>query len=135
MNVNEQKAARFLVSLLEGEGYLVGDGEYDANALYDLAAERGFQLVSPHRKGTRLGHICHSPYRLRSRQLLAGPFGDGLLHARAGIDRFFGQMGNFAGGLGPLPHWVRGLHRVRQWVHGKIIFNAARWDKNKRLTA
>jgi hypothetical protein len=135
LNVNEQVAARSLVPQLEGSGYIVGDGQYDSNYLYDLAGQYGFQLVAPHRKDTKLGHVRHSPYRLTGRRLLEGHFGQALLHNRAGIDRFFGNMGGFAGGLGPLPHWVRRLHRVRLWVQGKIILNAARLLKNKRLTA
>lgn len=135
LNVNEQVVAQTLLSRLEGGGHVVGDGQYDANVLYDIAGRRGFQLVAPHRKGTQLAHQKHSPFRLAARRLLESPLGKRLLHERAGIDRMFGQMGNFPGGLGPLPRWVRRLPRVRRWVQGKIIFNAARLIKNNRLTA
>jgi len=135
MNVNEQVVAQILISQLRGEGYLVGDGEYDSNILYDLSAQAGFQLVAPFRKGTELGHQKHSPQRLRARELLNRPFGQTLLHHRAGIDRFFGHLGNFGGGLGPLPHWVRSLRRVRLWVQGKIILNAIRLKTKQQLVA
>lgn len=120
LNVNEKVVARTLLSGLEGGGYVVDDGQYDSNALYDIAAERGFLLVAPHRKNIQPGHQRQSPLRLVARRLLERPFGASLLHERAGIDRMFGQMGNFAGGLGPLPRWVRRLHRVTLWVQGKI---------------
>jgi hypothetical protein len=135
LNVNEQVVAGDLIPRLTGEGYLVGDGEYDANRLFDLAGRQGFQLIAPHQKGTQLGHRRHSPYRLRCRELLGRPFGQALLRSRYGIDRFFGQMGNFGGGLSPLPHWVRGLHRVRLWLEGKIILNAVRLSLNQRRAA
>ncbi len=35
-------------------------------------------------------------------------------------------MGNFGGGLGPLPNWVRTPHRVAAWVQGKILVFSAR---------
>jgi hypothetical protein len=33
---------------------------------------------------------------------------------------------SFAGGLGPLPAWVRRLPRVRTWVWAKLLINAVR---------
>jgi hypothetical protein len=132
LNVNEQVVARDLIPRLTSEGYVVGDGEYDSNRLFDLAGARGLQWIAPYRKGTRLGHKRHSPYRLRCREVLQRPFGQALLRGRYGIDRFFGQLGNHAAGLAPLPHWVRRLHRVRLWVQGKIILNAVRLSIKRR---
>lgn len=131
MNVNEKKVCRSLIQGLRQPGYLVGDGEYDSNYLYDLAGNKGIQLLSPRRRDTQLGHQYQSPYRLRSMDLQASEFGLTLLHQRAGIDRTFGRMGNFGGGMGPLPNWVRTLGRVRRWVRGKIIIYYA-WLKIKR---
>ncbi len=132
LNVNEQVVARDLIPRLTGEGYVVGDGAYDSNRLFEVAGEGGFQLIAPYRKGTRLGHTRHSPYRLRCRELLDRPFGQALVRGRYGIDRFFGHLGNFGGGLSPLPHWVRRLHRVRLWVQGKIILHAVRLALKRR---
>ena len=42
------------------------------------------------------------------------------------IERSFGNASAFAGGLAPLPAWVRGLARVRTWVWAKLIINAIR---------
>jgi hypothetical protein len=125
MNVNERRAARHLLRQVEGVGYLVGDAEYDSNALFDLAATRGFQLVAPRIRPGALGHHYQSPRRLRSIDLLTRPFGQALRRQRYDIDRFFGRLGNFGGGLAPLPNWVRTYRRVRLWVHGKILINLA----------
>jgi len=135
MNVNENLVAKTMVRLLEGEGYLVGDGEYDSNTLYDAASGAGFQLIAPKRDGFALGHRHHSVYRLRAIELQQRPFGKHLLHQRAGIDRFFGQWGNYGAGLKPLPHWVRRLWRVRLWIQGKIILNSVRLALKQRLIA
>ncbi len=126
LNVNEKVVARVLLARLNGEGYVVGDGQYDSNGLYGVAATQGFQLVAPVKRGRALGHRRYNGWRLRCRDLNHRRFGQALLHQRYEIDRFFAHMGNFGGGLSPLPHWVRRLHRVRLWLHGKIILNAAR---------
>lgn len=135
MNVNEKLVAMTMFQLLEGQGYLVGDGEYDSNLLYDAAAVVGFQLIAPKRKGVALGHQYQSEYRLRAIELQQQPFGKYLLHQRAGIDRFFGQWGNYGAGLKPLPHWVRRPWRVRLWIQGKIILNSVRLAQKQRLIA
>jgi hypothetical protein len=135
MNVSEKRVAVELFEPLEGEGYVVGDGEYDANVLYDSAAAHGFQLVANKRKGEELGHRRQSPYRLRALELISHPFGQALLRQRSDIERYFGQMSNFGGGLSPLPNWVRTLGRVRLWVQGKIIINTVRIAIKQRLIA
>jgi hypothetical protein len=123
MNVNESQAAEALIALLESGGYLVGDNAFDNNKLYDAAAKRGVQLVAPRRRGVKgVGHIQHSPHRLRSIELLQQPLGQELLHSRRSIERLFGQLTTMPCGLSPLPNWVRGLKRVTNWVRGKIIY-------------
>lgn len=67
-------------------------------------------------------------------------FGQQLLHDRGGIERRFGLLVSFGGGLTGLPAWVRTPHRVALWVHGKLlIFMAREWlkreAKNKELRA
>jgi len=135
LDKSEKIVARHLIRQCPEEGYLVGDGEYDCNRLYDLAFGQGMQLLAPPRAGKGLGHRPHSPHRLRCRQLLQGPLGQALLRHRFGIDRLFGQIGNYGGGLSPLPHWVRGLSRVRRWVQAKIILDMIRWQQKQQLTA
>ena len=126
MNIAEKRVARHLVRHAEGEAYLVGDAQYDSSPLYDAAARRGFRLVAPRQKEGGLGHHYQSPHRLRAIELLARPFGKALMHQRYDIDRFFGTLTSFGGGLAPLPNWVRTLPRVRLWVQGKIILNMIR---------
>lgn len=135
MNENDKTAAVPLLAALDGEGYVVGDNQYDSNPLFDLAGDHGHQLIVPRRAGTQFGHQRHSPYRLRSAALLDGTFGQALLRQRYDIDRLFAQQGNFGAGLSPLPNWVRRLHRVRSWVHGKLILLAAWRQKQQRLAA
>lgn len=134
MNVNERTMARHLIPTLPGSGYLLGDAEYDANDLYDLAAAAGYQLVAPKQRPktrsgakTGLGHRPHSPHRLRGLELLERPFGRDLFRFRRQIERDFGNATSFGGGLAPLPAWVRRFPRVLNWVHAKLLINAARW--------
>lgn len=122
LNVNEKKMAnRMLRDLPVLSGYLVGDGEFDANGTYLWAQQRGLQFVASSIAGAGRGHVWHSQARLRGIELQSGPFGQHLLAERYGIDRFFGQWTSCPVGLKPLPPWVRGLRRVRQWVAVKLL--------------
>jgi hypothetical protein len=128
MNVSEKVMAAALIPTLPGEGYLLGDGEYDSNQLYDEAHEAGLQLIAPNRKGAKgLGHRRQSPYRLRSIELLASEFGQNLFRLRRCIECDFGALVCFGGGLTCLPPWVRHFTRVRNWLHAKLLINAVRW--------
>lgn len=128
LNVGEKEVAEQLIKQLEYGGYLLADGNYDASYLYDAAFARGYQLVSPCRKAKAPGSGKHyqSPHRLRGLAILQGGFGKALFKARTAIERSFGNATSFAGGLGPLPAWVRGLERVRTWVWAKLLINAVR---------
>jgi hypothetical protein len=55
------------------------------------------------------------------------PFGKATHRFRNQIEREFGSLTSFGGGLVCLPAWVRRLPRVRNWVHAKLLVNAARW--------
>jgi hypothetical protein len=130
MHTSEKTIARELICSLPGEGYLLADSSYDANLLYDLAAQAGYQLVVPKLPGRSrggLGHRPHSPFRLRSIELLKKPFGRQLFRQRRIIECRFGTMTSFGGGLAPLPAWVRRFHRVRNWIHAKILIVGVRW--------
>lgn len=130
MNVSEVTEAQTLIPQLCNEGYLLADSNYDCNVLYDLANKHGQQLIAQRqRSGAGLGHHRHSPYRLRSLHLLEkapSPFGRELYSKRRSIERDFGNLVSFGGGLQCLPSWVRTLPRVRLFVHAKLIINAAR---------
>jgi hypothetical protein len=131
MNLSEKKMAKELIPALPGEGYLLGDAEFDSNALYDLAHDAGHQLLAPKRqKQHGLGHRPQSPYRLRSIDLMKQEFGKKLYRFRRQIERDFGNLVSFGGGLTCLPAWVRRFPRVRNWVQAKLLVNAARWFRN-----
>lgn len=152
MNWPEPTAAATLIPGLAGGGYLLGDSLYDTNPLYGLCAGQELQLLAPRKKpGTQLGHQSHEPSRLRAIELLeirpAMPlppgmpklddcrnFGPSVYACRAGIERQFGQMGNFGGGLAPLPNWVRRPHRVVVWVAAKLVFNGLRICRKQGVT-
>ena len=55
------------------------------------------------------------------------PFGKSIHRFRNQIEREFGNLTNFGGGLICLPAWVRRFSRVPNWVHAKLLVNAARW--------
>ena len=138
MNDSEPLVARGMIKPLEPGGYLLGDALYDCNALYELASERGWQLVAPRTKPeTGLGHRRHSPHRLGSIELLetGSLFGRALYRRRTTIEATFGTMGNFGCGLGPLPNWLRRLQRVRRWVQIKVIIHHVRLAHPTRFAA
>jgi Transposase DDE domain len=107
--------------------WLLGDGNYDASHFYDAAAARGFRLLTPLRTGKQpsKGHY-QSPHRLAARALMRRARGRRRYRRRTAIERCFGHLGGFAGGLAPLAAWVRSLRRVRLWVWAKLIINAVR---------
>jgi hypothetical protein len=123
MNDHESRVARDLIPQISSGDYLIGDGSYDKNHLYDLAGRCGFQLLAPQRihNAKGIGHRRHSPYRLRNLSLQQEPLGQILLSSRTHIERMFGQLTNLGCGLSPLPNWVRTYFRVEMWVRGKMI--------------
>jgi hypothetical protein len=135
LNENESPVARQLMLHLTGEGYLLGDRQYDVIALYDAALAHGHQLVVPRnrRKAARPQSLTQHESRQHAMDMLERPFGKQLYKRRNGIERCFGSATCFGGGLGPLPAWVRHLPRVDRWVRGKLIINGLRIQQ--RLTA
>lgn len=139
LDVCEKRMARRMVKRLTGGGYLLADAYFDASDLHDRAAHVGHQLVAPRRQpGAGLGHCYQSPGRLRCIAInepplgIGGGFGRSLRHGRARIERDFGNLTSFGGGLAGLPAWARRIWRVRAWVHAKLLINAARIRCRKR---
>jgi len=134
MNTHDSPAGQKLLCNLPGEGYIVGDGQYDSNPLHKVAAPT-HQIVAPRRQGKHLGHHRHEPSRIHSAEMTQRAFGKALLHFRSCIERCFGNLTSFGAGLGPLPCWVRRPHRVKLWVQAKLIINALRQQNrnNARL--
>jgi hypothetical protein len=140
LDISEQSMGRRMLRDLKDQGYVGADKNYDANKLFDEAGKNGNQLVCPRRYGPDkgLGHQYQSPYRLRSKDLLEVPpqgssgFGQQMMHERTQIERDFGNLCSFSGGLAGLPSWVRRYGRVRRWVWAKLMINAARLRVNER---
>ena len=129
MNHDERTVAREMLADDSPRGVVLADSNYDANYLYDLLGARGAQLLAYRRYGSdkALGHRRHSDWRLECVALLEHDTDDWarrLLEQRDAIERFFGTLTCASYGLGPLPAWVRRHHRVRQWVHAKLIIFA-----------
>jgi hypothetical protein len=138
LNCADASLAAELIERLEGGGYLLADATHEGNPLSERAGRLGFQLVSPRRRpNTPLGRGPQSIYRLRSVELLEGPggFGRSLYREREAIERRYGQLTCFGGGLQPLPSWVRRPHRVAAWVACKLLINAVHVLQNKGLAA
>jgi hypothetical protein len=129
MNKDERVIGERLVKSAPPEvmGYLVADGHYDSNPLHKECEKRGnLQLVTPRRfgAGKGLGHRKHTAGRLRSIEITENPypkFGNQLRLDRIEIERQFGNLTNWGGGLACLPAWVRTHRRVRRWVQGKLV--------------
>jgi hypothetical protein len=132
MNKDERVMARRLLREADIQGYLLGDSNYDSNDLHRSCDERGDrQMVVPRRYGPNRGHGHReqSAGRMRSKELLENPqarFGETLYQQRTSIERFYGNLTNWGGGLNHLPAWVRTHHRVHQWVQAKLILTALR---------
>lgn len=130
MHIDERAMARRMLRDLERTGYLLADANYDSNKLFDLAIERGVQLITPRRygPGRGLGRRPQSPARLRSKDLMETDttgFREDLMRQRWSVERFFGTLSSRPGGLGHLPAWVRSWRRVRNWVAAKLLIDAA----------
>ena len=66
---------------------------------------------------------------MRSQAILEDPspgFGQQLLQQRDDIERFFGNLTNWGGGLHCLPPGARTHRRVHRWVQAKLIINAVK---------
>jgi hypothetical protein len=83
-------------------------------------------VVPAWRANAGKGHRYQSPHRLRSIALSETAFGRALYGVRTQIERCFGNAVSFAGGLAPLPPWVRRHHRVHCWVAAKLLINGVR---------
>lgn len=122
-------------------GYVAADSNYDSNNLHAVCDERGcLQLVTRRRygpdKGT--GHRKQTAGRLRSIALTETPFldfGKQLLKDRSAIERQYGNLTNWGGGLTGLPSWVRTHRRVRRWVQAKLVLTALKRDHKIRTCA
>jgi hypothetical protein len=143
MNKDERVMAERMLKSAPPEvhGYIVADANYDSNRLHRLCDQRGnLQLVTPRRYGPQkgTGHRQQTAGRLRSIAILENPypaFGQRLLQERAAIERDYGNLTNWGGGLSGLPAWVRTHHRVRRWVQAKLVLAALKRQEPIRTCA
>jgi hypothetical protein len=132
MNMDERVMAARLVRSTTIQGYLVADSNYDSNPLHDVCDQLDeLQLITPRRFGKShgLGHHYHSPSRLRSIERTENPFpefANQLLHDRDLIERSYGNLVNWGGGLTTLPPWVRTHRRVHRWAQAKLVLSTLR---------
>ena len=141
MNKDERVMAERMLKVAPIQGYVVADSNYDSNKLHAACDQRGaLQLVARRRYGPDhgTGHRKQSAGRLRCIERTENPFprfADQLLHDRGEIERRFGQMVNWGGGLTCLPAWVRTHRRVRRWVQAKLVLTALKRSVETRTCA
>ena len=132
MNKDERVMAGRILKRTKIQGYLLADSNYDSNKLHQVCDKQGdLQLVSARRYGSGrgFGHRKQTMGRLRSVEILehhTPDFGNQLINQRTQIERFFGNLTNWGGGLTHLPPWIRTYRRVKRWVQTKIIINAVK---------
>jgi hypothetical protein len=126
LNTDERVVAMELVKHAPAACLALADGNYDSGPLYDRLAERGISLLTPMRRSNPGGgHRRPSPARLAAAEAWKSIAGY-VYRERGEIERQFGHQAWTAGGLGPLPGWVRTLSRVRMWVGAKLLIHHAR---------
>jgi len=151
LNVAEQTVAMELMAHVPHatdfptQPMTLADSNYDSSDLYAASARCGRQLLSPLKGQRRVKNGQHHPVTLRQmsparRQSVQiwqmhASLAQLLLKQRVAIERIFGTLTSFGGGLGPLPSWVRGLDRVRRWVGAKIIVYHVRLAVSERAAA
>ncbi len=130
LNVGEPNTARSLLDSVTPGTLILSDGNYDSGPLYQAIADRKSLLLTRLRSNERsqkqLKRVC--PARRTAINLwqdYAKVCGQ-TMKVRNEVERIFGALTCFGGGLAPLPAWVRRLPRVRRWVTAKIIIYHAR---------
>lgn len=132
MNKDERAMAERMLRSASIQGYVAADSNYDSNKLHEVCVGRDqLQLVTRRRygAGNGTGHRRQSAGRLRSIELTENPFpafADQLLRDRSEIERQFGQLSSWGGGLACLPAWVRTHRRVHAWVQAKLVLTAVK---------
>jgi hypothetical protein len=143
MNKDERVMARRLLQKAPPQviGYVLADANYDSNILHQRCDDRAnVQLVTPRRygPGRATGHCKQAMGRLRCIALMESPFpafAEQLRKDRVEIERWFGNLTNWGGGLSGLPAWVRTHRRVHRWVQAKIVLTGLKRQAGLRTCA
>jgi len=125
LNAGETCIAREMVAEATLGGVVLADGNYDDSRLYDAVSQRGALLFTPLPENAGQGNHYQAWSRLLAAQVWAHgvpPF----YGRRRAVERYFGQLSAFGGGLAPLPAWVRTLPRVQLWITAKVAIYHAR---------
>jgi hypothetical protein len=130
LNEGEPPIARkHLVRFVPAGATVLADGNYDGRELYSAVGRRDATLFTPQKANRRTEQAFRKtcPERRAAMRLWRDhPRKARSRYARrAQIERIFSTLTCRAGGLGPLPAWVRRLPRVTRWVTAKVaLYNA-----------
>jgi hypothetical protein len=130
LNEGEPSTARGLLGAMAPGTLVLADGNYDSGPLYQAVADHQSMLLTKLRSSARsakqMNQMC--PARRAAIHLWeeTPSVCEQTLKTRDSVERIFGALTSFGGGLAPLPAWVRRLDRVRRWVTAKIIIYHAR---------
>jgi hypothetical protein len=135
MRNSEAAVSLPMVRVIPRKVVVLADGAYDNRYLYRAVQQRGSHLL------THLRGHSQNPSRLRGmgharREALEAwrnhvSLCRQAMARRKQIERIFGSLCSYGGGLAPLPAWVRRLKRVRRWVTAKLIIYHARLNYRK----
>jgi hypothetical protein len=153
LNVAEQTVAVELAAHLPGPAgagaadarpLALADSNYDAAPLHKALAGKDTLLLTPLKGQGRVKGGAHHPVTLRQmgpqRRDAVGVWADHpdlarfVLKQRNNVEGVFSVL-TVAGGLGPLPAFVRRLERVRRWAGAKIILYHARLLAQEKAAA
>lgn len=130
LNVGEPNTALDLLATLPKGAMVLADANYDSRFLYEAVREKGATLLTRLKGRTTVRQKLKEMGPARREAIDAWnndpELCERVLHKRDSIERTFAHLTSFGGGLGPLPAWVRRLHRVRLWVDAKIAIYHAR---------
>lgn len=130
LNAGEPTVARqHLTRHITAGALVLADGNYDGRWLYDAVQRRNACLLTPQKKNRSTDAAMKRTCPARRAAMKLWRDRPDLAHliyaARGTIERTFSALTCCAGGLGPLPSWVRRLPRVTRWVTAKIaLYNA-----------
>ena len=137
LNVGEPNIARSMLDVVTPGTLILAAGNYDGGLLYQAIADRKSILLtrlrSTKRSKKQLKRVCPARLAAITHWQDCTEVCEQTMKARDEVERIFGALTSFGGGLAPLPAWVRRLMRVRRWVTAKIIIYHARLFSRKAV--